>query len=361
MSVLHVFNPSHDEALAANTPYYTAAHAAHTLETDLFSLPAWWANPSDSILCFDKSFEDAEYRACRLTAHPDWNEIERIEPWGWDAALCLRLQRLGAPRRLLPTDEYLSEVRRVSSRESAITLLQSIKKQFANAVGDAVYCETLDDVRERLAAYGGTSMLKAPWSCSGRGVFRASLEDSATWEQRATKIIRQQGGIVAEAWQQRIADFAMEFEVTPHGARYEGLSVFSTNPAGGYAGNMVADEASLYGLLPSSVCEQLNDVRLLIIKELNGGLLSNYSGPVGVDMMVAESSGNPCLVPCIEINVRRTMGLVALHLRQHLPSSASSAVFTILPTSSVHADDVVLTKPSEKIMAALRRQATTFT
>jgi hypothetical protein len=46
--------------------------------------------------------------------------------------------------------------------------------------------------------------------------------------------------------------------------------------------------------------------------------LGNYRGPFGVDMMIVMKSGergeNCLLHPCVEINLRRTMGHVALAL-----------------------------------------------
>ena len=43
---------------------------------------------------------------------------------------------------------------------------------------------------------------------------------------------------------------------------------------------------------------------------------AGYRGPLGIDMMLvrpAAPSSAPLLHPCIEVNLRRTMGHVALH------------------------------------------------
>ena len=42
-----------------------------------------------------------------------------------------------------------------------------------------------------------------------------------------------------------------------------------------------------------------------------------YHGPLGVDMMVVDMAGDYFLHPCVEINLRRTMGHVALDLTRH--------------------------------------------
>ena len=41
---LHVFNPEHDLALAANLSNFTAPHAGRKLRADLGCLPALWAD-----------------------------------------------------------------------------------------------------------------------------------------------------------------------------------------------------------------------------------------------------------------------------------------------------------------------------
>ena len=83
MSVVHIFNPSHDEALAANTPYYTPAKAAAVLEYDLAALPAWWACQDDIVLVpKGHALDGQRINGCVLTSAPDWGKINHVCPWG---------------------------------------------------------------------------------------------------------------------------------------------------------------------------------------------------------------------------------------------------------------------------------------
>ena len=50
---LHIFNPEHDIALAANQPRFTAPHAGRQLRADLGFLPALWADDGDLVLVDD--------------------------------------------------------------------------------------------------------------------------------------------------------------------------------------------------------------------------------------------------------------------------------------------------------------------
>ena len=94
---------------------------------------------------------------------------------------------------------------------------------------------------------------------------------------------------------------------------YVGLSLFETNN-GSYTGNIVAAEeekaARLRRYLPGEV---MSDVRRRLERYFSESAFRDYSGPLGVDMMVvAKDGGNGFLLhPCVEINVRRTMGHVA--------------------------------------------------
>ena len=48
-STLHLFNPSHDEALAAHSPYYSPSKIAQKLASQWALLPSLWANDGDAV------------------------------------------------------------------------------------------------------------------------------------------------------------------------------------------------------------------------------------------------------------------------------------------------------------------------
>ena len=101
----------------------------------------------------------------------------------------------------------------------------------------------------------------------------------------------------------------MEFESDGQGGiSYVGLSLFKTKN-GAYTGNVLATEQqkleTIGRYVPAALLER---VRKAIIEKLD---LGGYRGPFGVDMMVVKDG---LLHPCVEINLRRTMGHVALEL-----------------------------------------------
>ena len=66
-----------------------------------------------------------------------------------------------------------------------------------------------------------------------------------------------------------------------------------------------------HGMWLDSVVEALTDA----LEDLLG---SAYSGCLGVDLLVCRTPEGAALLPCVEMNLRRTMGHVALKLAERL-------------------------------------------
>lgn len=343
---LHVFNPDHDEALAAGTPFYTPRQAARRLAVGLGALPVWWAAEGDAVLV-DAGTErlPAMPPAVRLVTPagltaPFWAEVTAVEPWGWDASLCRRLRRLGCPEALLPSADRLGEWRELSGRRTAVRLLPLVRDAACGAAFVSCWCTSREALAEAVGAYG-EAMVKAPWSSSGRGVFRLSAgAPPAAW-QRAWHVLAAQGAVEVEPFFRRVADFAAEFEVSPsRGAVYAGLSLFTATASGAYAGNVVAPQETLRRRLEglAEAAEPGAGRRIRHEAEAAVGRLAallprvtgSYAGPLGVDMMLVRLPSGPVAVhPCVEVNVRRTMGWVALQLPPHLAGRGAEGRFVV--------------------------------
>lgn len=327
MTTLHIFNPSHDEALASGSPYYTPARAARRLATDLSALPAWRAADGDTVLLDEATPavpEGPVRRGVRFARRKDlsaefWKRIGRIAPWGWDARLVHGLRRLGAPERLLPSASELEAIRRLSARSTAVRLLEAVRTDVPATAGTSRWCTDETETWRTVEQYGA-AMLKAPWSSSGRGVFRADTTPDEGTRRRVARILLTQGGIEVEPFYRKTADLAMEFVATDYGVRTEGLSLFRTTATGGYTGNVVADERTLRDSIGQAFLPVLDDVCRSLCRHL-AVIADGYRGPMGVDMMtVRTDDGDMALHPCVELNLRDTMGRVALSLRPLLPA-----------------------------------------
>lgn len=359
MSLLHIFNAGHDEALVPVAHVCQPSRAARLMERDLSALPTLWAAEGDVVLLPPDAPlpPDALRRIAPgvrfIMAPADgrplpaafWDGIGGIAPWGYDLRLRHGLARLGAPERLLPDAAWIgSLVRPLSSRRTAVVLLPTIVGALSRTlpdlpvVGRSAWCTTADEARAVLAA-NGRSMCKTPWSCSGRGVFVAAWPvEEAVW-RRIEKTMATQGGVAIEPLYSVAADFAMEFVADATEVRYAGLSVFET--AGGrYGGNVVAGDAALAGRLPAGLRPALPAVGRVVADCLQRHIGGRYRGVMGVDMMVVRTAdGRWALHPFVELNLRRTMGMVALNLRGVLPAGAH---FRIVPTRPWQAGEQVL-------------------
>ncbi|MBQ7420342.1 MAG: hypothetical protein IJV17_06370 [Prevotella sp.] len=318
MTCLHIFNPEHDIALACNLSNFTAPHAGRQLRADLGFLSALWAEKGDYVLVEDVDQAARAYRRAMRTKDCPVNWItkqqlrtvrwRRVDPWGWDAALRHQLHRAGVKKEGLPSEDYVMMIRRLSHRITSAQLLRQL--QGDGLVGEAVLCESENDIR-RWAGKHPRMVLKAPWSSSGRGIRFIDGEMTDYHWGWIRNLLKTQGGVMAEPYYEKVKDFGMEFEATTEGIRFLGLSLFHTTN-GAYTGNILATETvkrqmmSRYGIL-----DLMDAVQERICGLLN---LEDYIGPFGVDMMIVKSPNGFLLHPCVEINLRRTMGHVALAL-----------------------------------------------
>ncbi|MDE6152351.1 MAG: hypothetical protein K2G12_10260, partial [Prevotella sp.] len=151
---LHIFNPEHDLALAANSPFWTSPKAGARLRHDLGWLPALWAKPGDAVAVGDISASYSEISLledrlglkygnvlfCTLgdiSAKALSDKIDRVEVWGWDLAVVNQLHRAGISRGLMPSETLLERQRALSDRAVAARLLEHLVGKHDCVCGDA--------------------------------------------------------------------------------------------------------------------------------------------------------------------------------------------------------------------------------
>ena len=322
---LHLFNPEHDLALASNLANFTAPHAGRQLRADLGFLPAIWAQEGDYVLV--ENVDQAKKAYGRLRARIGGSScqfvdkyalrqlhIDVVEPWGWDLALRSFLLRYGV--QFVPTEEEISQIRELSHRRCAIELLSELKPLVSVVLQKPVVCMNLEAVDEMLAKHRHV-VIKAPWSSSGRGVRFVEDEISSYHAGWIRHVIERQGSVIVEPYYHKVKDFGMEFYSDGMGnVSYLGLSLFHTKN-GAYTGNIIAIEEEKCEMLSRYIPDDLISIIRENIQNIFGRLYGRrYRGPFGVDMMVISTSDQEgfLLHPCVEINLRRTMGHVALSI-----------------------------------------------
>ena len=316
---MHLFNPWHDLALANFAANYTPPASAMKMADDLALLPVWYGD-GDAVIAEGKtnqSFLNAVKSLLPITAEMiSFQEIvlrqgEQIIPWGWNPMLRKKMTSLGADEHRLPSMEELERLKAYANRKNAVRLLRELKEEESDFCGESHYFTRLDELLEFLQSTLGDKVLKMPVSGSGKGLIwiLGGITDKQTdWCRR---VIREQGGMVAEPVLRKVTDFAMEFYLQQGKVQFAGYSLFRSAASGAYAGNELLSDREIVGRLtaycPTSL---LHGLRESLIQKL-ARFFPFYTGYAGVDMMVCETEEGYRIQPCVEINMRMNMGVVA--------------------------------------------------
>lgn len=323
---LHIFNPEHDISLARNLKHLTPPHAAQELRMNLGWMPALWADDGDMVLVDDVNFAvKAATKFKEQTADVLFVEktdlkniiFDRIDPWGWDKTLWTMLLEYGINSDIIPDEEWLIRLRVLSNRRTTIGALAEMRRNIEKLTcGEGVYVTSEEGIKKYINKWRHV-VIKAPWSSSGRGVRYIDQYISDSNIGFIRRIINTQGGVMIEPYYNKVKDFGMEFMACADGTvKFLGLSLFQTIN-GAYAGNILADEQQKTEMLEEYLSLELIETTKQRACSYFSRLMSPwYVGPFGIDMMiVAQRNGKGFLLhPCVEVNVRRTMGHVALAL-----------------------------------------------
>ena len=329
---IYYFNPENDLALANGGLNYTAPPRAAQLRHDLRLLPAWLAQPGDRVLCPDQcTMHNAQ---CTMTSHdvhkkdrewllaqglgvdiitpeelPNLTEA-RLVPWGWSRATRRTLQRWGVPEGLLPSTERIEAVHRLSHRRTTIAMNERLQQLTGiDYCPTPVELTTLEQVKRWASEHPGC-YLKLPWSGSGQGIYRVlSLNDQHLW-QWCQGGLRRQGSLLCEEALDKIQDLATEWLCRDGRVELVGYSVFESDFHHQYAGGIVDTRQALHDRI-AALYPALDDAVTALQQVITALIAPEYDGHLGVDMMLyRRADGTIGLDPCVEVNLRCTMGLV---------------------------------------------------
>lgn len=338
---LHIFNPDTDYALASNSENYTPPVSILAVKSSLMLLPALYADRGDAILLpndnpglltplhpfaeFLSTKDITLVRPRHLRLFVQEKKNFKIRPWGWNRTLCKWLSSLGASEQMMPSAEEMTVLRNLSHRKLTIPFLLNMK----DVINDEIQIpKEFTDVEDALEFWSANRLenrevyFKAPWSSSGRGLqFTKDLEKRHI-EPWLRGIVRSQGSVMGEIAYSRSLDFATEWECHNGKAMFLGVSTFITSERGKYKSNVVAPQENIVAYILQHIDVYGNGNNLSVIIERQRLLLENYvaqyyEGPLGIDMLVTEDRN---INPCVEINLRDTMGRVAIDIQQRIVS-----------------------------------------
>lgn len=345
MKKVHFFYPENDLALASDRVNYTAPKAAQCLRMAGEALPLWYGARGDEFICagisdrwlaemqarFDIGVDIFHYRTSGFVP----------APWGWSKTSRKIMADYGFPAEDLPSDIALERMRQLSHRRTASEISRQLAASLEFPVATAAEELMTPDEIDSFLRHTPDAMLKLPWSSSGRGLMRVRASELSGFRDRLAGVIGRQGSVMAEPYyDRRLADFAMLYEMEAGVCTPCGFSRFSTTEAGAYSGNVLASDSSILdGLASVYPQERLEVVQSRLCSVLEGLIGQDYSGPLGVDMMIVEhTEGKPLLVACVEMNLRMTMGHLARRFHDRFMRPEAMGRFTVEPVQSAKTD-----------------------
>lgn len=316
MTDVYLFNPEHDLALAHGAHNYTAPPFARQLRHDLRLLPAWLA-PAGAYVAVPDNAPIDEDRRWLLDRHLDVTPIPisqiadmgacRIHPWGWDSSLRYQLLQAGVSPDLLPTDEQLDSIRRLSHRRMTIAVHHALGDAFSPS---PVELNTQEEVFAFMNQHPGC-YLKMPWSGSGKGIY-CVLDPQGDnhvprWIEGA---LHRQGSLLCEVGLDRMQDFAIECACRDGKTMLMGYSVFDSDFHSQFGAGRVAPMEELHDMLQGQYPD-LDAVIGQVLVAIDDLISPHYNGPLGIDMMLyLDEARQVAINPCIEVNLRMTMGMI---------------------------------------------------
>lgn len=344
---LYLFNPEHDLALASGEANYMAPASARRMASELALLPMWYAEEGSAVLApsaynldYVKKIQELLGLSVDLITEPEL-AIEPdldIRPWGWDVALRKRLSVLGVDEVLLPSMGQLNDLREYSHRSKAVALLPELQLNECFC-GESYYLKTPEEWK-RFVEGRKECLLKAPLSGSGKGLNWCKGIFTPFISGWCTRVAASQGGVIAEPIYNKVEDFAMEFYSDGAGElTFVGYSLFHTGKSGMYEGNCLLSNGAIRKQLAQYIpLEALMDLENCLRYRLSALVGTVYKGYLGVDMMICRFPENEKPVfrihPCVEINLRMNMGVIArfLHDRYVRPGSTGRFVIDYHPS-----------------------------
>ena len=321
--MLYIFNPDHDLAIADFSPNYTPPASIVKMSEDLAVLPIWYSNGCKVIADGEENIHYYEnikrlfpikssiIKSDDIIHYSDANII----PWGWNPLIRNKLLSIGVSENWLPSINYLEKIRSYSNRINAVEILKELRDETVALTGESQYFTKLDDLLKYLKSTTVNKVLKMPVSGSGRGLVWIIGEITDKQTDWCRRVIKKQGGVVAEPVLDKILDFALEFEINSGKAVFVGYSLFKTANSGAYSGNWLLPDEEIENRLSSYIPITLLHHTRKALQQKISDRFSDYEGYVGVDMMICKEIIENKIIykfhPCVEINLRMNMGLVS--------------------------------------------------
>lgn len=345
--MIHFFNPGNETAIVNASKYFQPAANQVKMQKELSFLPAWYASSSDFVLItedltpeFIQIISQLPTMATAIsvqdfTKKKEILDKEGIGLWGIAPNSIHFFEKINHQNLLnlnIPEwkDIYIKLSSRITSHEILKELTDNIPEIENNLVPE--YFTNIQQLEDFIINSKKEQLLKSPYSSSGRGLTWLPPGKLAQSEKQIISgILRRQKIVSVEKALDKQLDFSMHFEINKSGSiTFLGYSIFNTNKKGAYEHSLLSSQQDQKAFLTSFIDNQLiEEVKNELLKVIPKTYSPYYSGNIGVDMLIYKSGNTYRLNPCIEVNMRKSMGYLALQLYTKFIHPLSKGIFSI--------------------------------
>ena len=359
MQQLYLFNPGHEMEILCGKSHYTPPYSVQKMSTDLEMVPVWYGgagsftlvrNPlaSQFIASLPKVFRTSLsspmilnlmmkelYRRKKLGEKPKLPPLT-ANIWGISPRSLDTFKELKQAGMEIEIPEWKEEYVQLTNRQTSALCLERLQDTIpiTPRLQIPVFCKELKELDDYMAKNTPPHVLKTPFSSSGRGLYWI---DDNKLDARAlswvNSSLKKQGTVSVEPALSRIFDFAAAFYSDGKGnVNYLGLSIFETQSKGRFVGCMLGTQEMLLQRLNEYISpEDFQFLAEQICTILNEVVGHTYCGYLGVDMFIYKTQdGDYAVHPFVELNLRYTIGLVAMQIsRQFIHPKSQGMLQTI--------------------------------
>jgi hypothetical protein len=330
--MIHYFNPGHETAVLRTSKYYQPPASIFKMQKDLAFLPAWYASPNDYVLTgnglnneFLSSVQALKPFAKALVLNDFIDKREELQKqkvvlWGISPQSIHHFEKLNKTYHLqLEIPQWQEELRPLGSRITAQKILSKLSDAFPDIEKEIIpQCFShIGEIERYLQRCNGKQLIKSPYSSSGRGLLWLPPGKLAQSERQILNgMLKKQTYVSMEKALDKQLDFSMHFENNLDGqTRFIGYSLFQTNTKGAYVKSILANQEELEKQITAFIGKELLlHIRTALIAHIQETYIPYYKGNIGVDMLIYHQGEEYKLNPCVEINMRKSMGYLAIRL-----------------------------------------------
>ena len=291
--VVHFFNPGYEASILRGVEHYTPPKMVRRLREDLQVLPIYYTGEGEKVLITRRLPDELEHP--RLMVHlPAGAELM---PWGWAPELSGLFPAIDMP--------YSSaEMAYLASRERGVELWHKVYKSSPKSFQYTPPRKVVPS----LTLSPGRWVLKEDYTSSGRGIEMLDSKSVDIAELlKAKRVQAPPRSLFIEPYYEIVYELGFEYRRQSGRVTYLGYHRAITEKAQ-YVGSYLGKE---------DLGVEIEEYAELVRQALDEMSLYNYEGIIGVDTALYRGEdGVMHFVPCLEVNIRPTMGFVALCLNQ---------------------------------------------